>query len=1083
MNCRLSQFGLKQFSLALLLAALTTGRALAADAAGWQAHLDHAQAAKMAGKWDEAETEYKDALALLEKTAGQNQKELAKTMSDLALVYARKRKFDESVDLLKRELEIVKTLPDQDQSDLVIKYQALAVINRQRGNNAEAIEYFKQALKVAQEKMGKDSLKATNLMAEIAVTCMASDDHVQAAQYAKSALDAFEAAKGADADETVNLACILYTQYLSLDKLAEARALLPKYIQARTKTKGEKDLLVQKMRTVLPMSLEPVKPKPVKPSALKFLSEEEWMVDFVGRDITEMLIFAANKNKGEFQAGEISFQTKAIDRVKGTYQYFYGDKLAALNGQYQFTIANYLWAPQNYIPLATQLLSQLKLSPAAVSEAPKDFIAKLADGDMKVLILESERVSDAITKQPLDAGLHEQAAMLIAKLNMEECANAFTEDRPQFARGCAHLSIARALNGGKLSQVGELAEVALELMTARDGMVEERLEALYKSSQDREFLSFVRALKMRATSDLRTFNEKDPTAVEAGQYVMRLGPERHGDASLEYVMGKISDPQMYFFRVLSVCVGSVEGGHSILSKIVPMELNSFVEDYNVFKNKKVESAYEIADQLNLTPTRALYQAEGQRPVLQAISWDDIAAFHGRHLLGAISSEYYYYDHLYGVKEAAKKTEERAKKYFGDMTLFPCLQAEFDYSVEEKDGKHIKDPKREKEAKEVVARCNELELNRPEQVTSACWSTIKRMANTYAPDAVLRKGSSWFEPAVPRGTAFFYYARREFGNVKDDLATLTEIRKYCPYHYEINIDWVRKKYGDYPTSEQYAEAFGKMKEYNVKAQELVAYGNVDDADKFAAQKLELAKKDPHSLFDLANYMATRGRPEEAKTYYERALAENDDAVMNANHSEWLVFYYLGKGEKAKAKALATQAYHVYSERGLDTMAKFYERTGDVKKAEEIYLESKERYEHTRELTAFYIRNADKNPEWKKKAEEMSKEAYPAGLRTVNLDDFKGPPKTGMRVKWGDPYLRNSPITKDVIIVALNGYPVDNMTQYYLAKEVTPNGTIKAIFWDPNSKSYKEGEKKTVQDNLLQIQIEEYKPGKKKELSND
>lgn len=1070
MNCRLSQFRLSHFSLALLLSALTTSSALAADAAGWQAHLDRAQAAKMAGKWDEAETEYKDALALLEKSSGQNQKELAKTMSDLALVYARKRKFDESVDLLKRELGIVKALPDQDQSDLVIKYQALAVINRQRGNNAEAIEYFKQALKVAQEKMGRDSLKAANLMAEIAVTYMASDDHVQAAQYAKSALAAFEAAKGADADETVNLACLLYTQYLSLDKLAEARALLPKYIEARTKTKGEKDLLLQKMRTVLPMSMEPRKPTPVVPSAIKCQTEEEWMVDFVGRDITEMLIFAANKDKADFKATDIAFQTKPLDKTAGTYQYTFTDKAAGLDGQYQFTIDNYLWAPQNYQPLASQLLKQLSLTPAAVSEIPKDFLAKLADGDIKVMMLESIRVSDALTKQPLDASLHEQAAMLVAKLNVEECASAFTEDRPQFARGCAHLSIARALNGGKLSPVGEMAEVALELMTARDGMVEGRLEKMSKSSQDREYLSWVRALQIRATNDLRIFNEKDHTALEAGQYVMRMSKERHGEASLEYVMQHVSDPQMYFFRVLGVCVESVSAGHEILTKIVGMELNSFLEDYNTFNNKSASSPFEISDELNLNPTRALQQADGQKPCLKSISWSDMAAFHRRHLLAALSSEQYFYDHMLGSHDLAKAQEERTKKQFWHLTVLPLLQVEYDY----------KD--RLPALKAVLAGCYELEEKCPEQVSSLCWSKIKSVANAQAPDTVLRKGSDWFNPAVPRGTAFYYYARREFGGIKDDLETISRIRSYCPYHYEINVDWARKKYGDYPTAAQWAEAFGKMKEYNTEAQRLVAFGSVDEKDAFVKQKLALAEKDPHNYFELANYMATRGQPEQAKVYYEKALDKNDDSIMNANHSEWLVFYYLKKGDKAKAKALAQSAYGVYSERGLDTMAKFYERTGDLKNAHKVFEEIAERYESKRQLNAFYLRNADKDPEWKAKGEAMSKEVYPDGLKKVSLTDFKEEPKTGMKVKWGDPYLRDHPITKGVIIVALNGYPVANMKQYWLVKEVTPDGKLKSIYWDPNTKSYKEAEKQTVQDNLMGVSIEEYKPGQP-ELSGD
>lgn len=894
--------------------------------------------------------------------------------------------------------------------------------------------------------------------------------HLERGQKAKEALPILKSKTGQDSDETAAIVLLLYNQYLNLNKRQEARALLPKYIEARKNSKRERDPLLAQMTQMLTLSMEPRQPQPLKASEPKFLTEEEWMVDFVGRDITEMLTFAALKEKPNYTLSGLTFQTKPVDRVKGIYQYVYKDEPAALEGQYQFTIDNYLWAPQNYTPLANQLLKELKLAPVTVSECPKDFIAKLADGDIKVMLLESQRVSEALTKQPLDAGLHEQAAMLIAKLNIEECASTFTEDRPQFARGCAHLSIARALTGGKLSLVGELAEVALELMTARDGMVQERLSAMSKKSQDREYLSWVRALQIRSTNDLRIFNEKDHTAVEAGQYVMRMGRERNGDASLEYVMEKISSPQMYFFRVLGVCCESVSAGHTILNKIVGMELQSFLEDYNVFNNKSATSPFEIVDQLNLTPTRAVHQTGEGKPSLKAISWDDMAAFHCRHLLAALSSEYYFYRHMYGVKEMAAKEEESTISKFGHLTKLPLLLAEHDYT------------EREQLVKPILVRCYELEEKCPELVTSDSWSMVKRTANRFAPDTVLRKGSDWFNPVIPRGTAFYYYARKEFGGIKDDLETLTRIRSYCPFHYEINLDWARKKYGDYPTAQQYAEAFGKMTEYNTQAQRLVAFGNVDETDEFVKQKLALAEKDPHNYFELANYMATRGKPEEAKTYFEKALAKNDNAVMNANHTEWLVFYYLKKGDKEKAKALAEQAYEVYSERGLDTMAKFYERTGETEKALKIFKEIEERYQDKRGIAAFYIRNADKNAEWKAKAAEMSKETYPDGMKKVTLTDFKNEPKEGMLVKWGDPYLRDHPITKGVIIVALNGFPVNNMNQYYLAKEVTPDGKIKAIFWDPVSKTYKEAEKQTVQDNLMQIQIEAYKPGQP-ELSGD
>lgn len=800
--------------------------------------------------------------------------------------------------------------------------------------------------------------------------------------------------------------------------------------------------------------------------AQKFNTEEEWMVDSTARDIAETLIFAANKDRTNppFTSKEIAIETKTVNKEKGTYLVTYKDTATTLNSNYQFTIQTYLWAPENYVPLASQIIKEEHLTPQPVSKVPEDFLKQLGDGDMKVFIEENKRVSSALTAHPLDASLHEQAAMLIAKFNMEESAEDFTEDRPQFARGCTHLAIARALNGGKLSQLGQLAEVALELMTGRDGMVQERLDALAKSSKDKIFLSWMRALKIRATSDLRLYNLADHTAVEEGQYVMRMTSDQNGDVSLHYVQENKRESNMYLQRVLGACCRTVEGGHEILSQIVPRELESFEEDYEAYTGKKAETTGAILGELNLSPTRCLNQNPGEALQLNVISWDDLAAFHNRHLLGAIGSEYYYYNHLYGVKEEARKTEDRARKYFGNNILFPLLLTKFYYEH------------REMESSDALDRCHQLQLTQPELITSSMWCNIKLLAESTAPATVLVSGKTWFDPALPRGTAFFYYSRNDFGNLEKNDKTLTEVRKLCPFIFQVNRDWAKNKYGDYPTGAQYEEAFGAMKDYNLEAQELISFGNVSDPQKFTESQLKLGRKDPMAIFNLANYMAKRGKEEEAREYYEKARKECENSVAVANQSEWLMKYYLKKGDKKRAQEIAEEAHEVYSAYGLDCMAKYHEFNGEIDKAHDVYKEEAERYQDERLLDAFYVRHADKNKEWADKAEKAIRKAYLSGVKKVTLTDFTGPPQSGILVKWADPYVRDVPPLKGDVIVALNSYPVINITQYWFAKDLQADGKMKVIYWDTTNKVYKEIDRHAIEHNLLGLQIEPYKSNK-------
>ena len=822
-----------------------------------------------------------------------------------------------------------------------------------------------------------------------------------------------------------------------------------------------------------PAPVSPVDPSKLaangKPISWQFENEQQWLVDSIGRDIAETLLFAKLHDRADpkFLPTEITFKTNIVDQTAGTYSFALSDQLAGVQSDYKFTLEDYVWSTKNYEPYAAKLLQDLQLTPPAVSEIPKEFLATMANCDTVGLIAENERVSKALTEHPLDAGLHEQAALLQAKFNMEEVAGAFTEDRPQLSCGCAHLSIARALNSNKLGKVGQLAEVALELMSVRDGMVIGRLDEMYKQAgadaaadptAAATMQSWIRALRIRATHDFREYDEKNHTAIEESQYVLRYCNDRGAEEMLTYI-GKhhgngISDALL---RILANNNYSVEVGHVVSTRIVPAEINSFFKDYVAYKKTKPENPSRAFDDLNLTSKRCLTVDKDGTTRLNVLSWDDLAAFHCRHILSAIRLEYNFYQYNYGVPEMAKNTIAQTKKAFADVTLQPVAMS--DFKLEPSD------------LADVLVASQKLLLTKPELITSSNWQYIRDLAKTQAPQTVLVEGGQWFDPPIPMGTAFFFFSRQDFSNSKTDLAELTKLRGYCPFFYNLDEDWLKKKYGAHPTPEQYQEAFGKLGDYSIAAMQVISDEATPWPDKFIPLEEKVAKLVSDAYFALGDYCVLNNRPEQAAKYYEIGIKNSQNAVLVANESDWLIEYRFSHGQKEKAKELADYSGDVFSSSGLNAMGRYYEKAGNLTKAEKAFRDIKERYETSGELAAFLIRNSVRNPKYLIEGRALTKEIFPHGMKRIVLADLKNPPQSGILIKGPDTLSPSSPLKKDSIIVGINGYEISNRPQYDLAAALSTGRSINVVFW--NGKSYQQTNKVLVHNTLLRLQIQEYK----------
>jgi hypothetical protein len=794
-----------------------------------------------------------------------------------------------------------------------------------------------------------------------------------------------------------------------------------------------------------------------KPAAWRFSNEQEWIVDSTARDVAEMLAYA-KLHGGKFSPSDIKFTTTTVDLKSNAYKVDFSLAEPKAQATSEFNLVNYAWSPDNYEAFAKTIIEQLKLKPSAVSKPPADFLKKLASTQTADLLQESTRVSRALSESPLDAGLHEQAALIQATFDMLELAGHLSDTRPPLARISAHLTLAKALNKGHLDTAGKLANIALVSMSCRDGEAVKLADEMANTEKDAVVLSWLRALKIRSSGDYRLFDEKASTPLEATQFGMRYSNFRDSDTMLSWIDEHHTPWSVRWMRIVECGSASVGSGHRVTSHLVSAEMKDFLTDYNLFKGVSEVDPAKAIKELNLTATRCLTES-ANGPQLVVLSWADVAAYHCRHIMSAVFSEYRYYHNSYGVEEMAKATLTGAKTLFSGLTLYPFAIA------------WAKLPANELQS-EIFSPAQYALQAHPEQVVCGAWGGVKRRAAEEAPNTILVSPELWFAPPLPMGTAFYFFDRSYYlKTCKPDLEQLTELRKICPLDEGVCKEWALKKYGDHPTSDQMAEAYGPLLEFDVPVMQETAAASISQPEKFIAQEEKIAKIDPEAYFNLGRYCALRARSEEAAKFFQLGVDKCENSVLTSNSVEWLIEYQEGKGKAAEAKKLADFAAEVYSQRGLESKALWQERKGDLAGAEQTYKDIDERYETKEDLLAFYLRNSGKNTRYDTEGKRLEKEIFPEGRQAVKLLDFKDAPDSGMWIVQPDWLADPATLEKDTVIVAVNGWRVRTKAQYdvALALNIEPKATV--IVW--NGKEYSEVAS-SLCGRRLNIAMKEYKP---------
>jgi hypothetical protein len=132
----------------------------------------------------------------------------------------------------------------------------------------------------------------------------------------------------------------------------------------------------------------------------------------------------------------------------------------------------------------------------------------------------------------------------------------------------------------------------------------------------------------------------------------------------------------------------------------------------------------------------------------------------------------------------------------------------------------------------------------------------------------------------------------------------------------------------------------------------------------------------------------------------------------------------------------------------TAAHLYERLGRYDRAEKLYAQVKADYQDPADLLGFYYRavvgrnDATYARAWQKEREQV----FPDDL--VRTAVSHTPPAHGLFVEGDSPAAREAGIQRGDIIVAVDGWHVDNMPQYYAVRAFPLDGRFTLTIWRAN-----------------------------------
>ncbi len=757
-------------------------------------------------------------------------------------------------------------------------------------------------------------------------------------------------------------------------------------------------------------------PPPSYPASWRFHTEEEWLV---AQTVEAIAGIAAFVSKPEALPPFVtSVEREPLGDPLAPRRF----EIALVPGVFPVAridlhVEDHLWSPATFATVARELLPA---APSAVGPPPSDLPGALLDLRVETLERANERVSAALGRAPLDPGLHEQAALLVAAFALREDGWHFADTRVALCRLAAHLAIARAAGATRVTNVGRLAEAALDVLALRQRAAVAALDALQLAGRGEA--AWAASLRMAATGDWRALEKPERASLLERLVYMRTLAQRIGaDRAQAFVDRAGVEPVTDWRRSM------LGGPHAVTVEACNRYSMRGVEEdeAEMLGVWKLERGAELdpdvwlaAIQKDPAPSPVVREGAARVRVLDLGMW---TAFERRQVLGQLMWDARCFA-AYGLEEAGSAYAAAASRRYAALDAYALVEWETASDAAT--------------YRRAADRAVAILMSRPDLATATQWVRLSA-PHTFGAPRDIPSYALWFDPYSPFGTA--YDARDRACEVafrssrNDDYKVVGSAQaEIAPYQYDLRFRLVQWR-------------SGKHNMMNLEIQEPI-YAGIADYDAWALDALaqEAAKRgkdekyrlyagrlcdlDVERCRKLAKWLAAHKEDDQAAAVFRRWAKTARDRVEVSNEIEWLVDYEYEHGRKAEAYRLAREAAATYSSRGLAALGALCERDGDIPGAEAAFARDWERYEDSMHLLDFYRRHQG-IPKLEGRLQRLETSVFPGGLQKVDsAATGSEAPRDGVFFNGSSAALVAARLAPGQVVVGLDGYRVRNVKQY-------------------------------------------------------
>ena len=744
----------------------------------------------------------------------------------------------------------------------------------------------------------------------------------------------------------------------------------------------------------------------VKPATLAapYTTEEAWIVDEIVRDITEMGAGTSTASPTVLtpaQPGIYSVSVPATPPVTTTVD-----------------LSADLWSPTAFAAVARAVLG----TPPAELKAPGSLTVHedLLDLTATTLLTASDTVSRALKVSLRDSAAHESAALTLAAFALREPVARHGDTRWAMNRMTAHLALAHTLRGDTRASVdGRLATAVLLTLTGQQVRAMAALDALDDDAATPAVQAWTRAVRLRITEDWRLLTDpRAATRLEQREYLRarRVTIRNVTGASELERLGRTLDVD--WFRIINGSVVGVEDA-SLVTQALDQERAELDDVYMRLHGRPLVQDETAA--LNALATRCMNGADPQ-----VLSWGAWAEFGQRRLAAVISRYDSYLRHSVGAGNAADTAKVMLHNQLGPLWTFPSATIWW-----------TKGPRGLEADDRFFNEAVTTAVAQPQRVTAQVW-TVLAFASRYVQHArqFMPPAPAWFFATAPR-TAYEAAIRVQAGGLRP-VQDFERLLEEAPHDLPLATSYLSAKFGKLVPFEEVERLLGARMAFDTRAVAW-AMAAVDEGERSVELLENACGYSPTYCQQFGTKLAMLGRDADAAQAFERALGDEAvDDVAKANWSGWLVNHYYAQGRTGPALQLAEKSAATGAAAGHITAGRLYERLGRLDDAEAAFRSNAEAYDAPGELLGFYYRAAVVRKDdayaalWQRELERV----FPNGLSREPVP--AGPPTLGVYVEQDSPASRKVGLQAADVIVAVDGWRVDNMVQYRTARAFPLDG---------------------------------------------